>query len=442
MRLACVTPGLCLLAALCVLLPGCSGAGHSACNSSTDCAGGGMCVDQSCVSSLADAGASDAGQPGDGGLDGATSDGGVDAGSPDAGGLDAGDSDAGSWDAGESDAGVIDAGNSDAGASDAGGGVVPAAPTSVLATAEDDEALVVWTAPAANGGPAITGYVVTGSPGGSATTTGSTRVAVVGLTAGTPYTFTVAARNSAGEGPASAPSSAVTPWECNPVTDTEGDSANCPTGQVCGLNELCANAAYTPSSGTVADAVTGLIWQQTVTGLKGCNRPALSPSGKTMALSCEGQIDMNGNVVSLAESAVALFDVTTLPPKALQRFAISDQLTNPTQDRVSFASETLLVGKTQTALGGTASNQAFSLDTTTGKATVLLTAGLDAQGMGKGIVYGDFVCSPGCAGMCLLADADVGKLQRWTITAGGLELQTPLAMDPTVGLPPVGVAGY
>jgi hypothetical protein len=191
--------------------------------------------------------------------------------------------------------------------------------------------------------------------------------------------------------------------------------------------------------GIANDAVA---WQEPVTGLKGCNRPALSPSGKTMALSCEGQLDMNGNVVNLAESAVVLFDVSVTPPKELKRFAIADQLKNPTQDRVAFASETVLVGKTQTALGGTASNQAFALDTTTGTATVLLTAGLDAQGKGKGIVYGDFVCSPGCAAVCLLADADVGKVQRWTVAADGLHPLTALAMDPAVGLPPIGIGSY
>ena len=191
--------------------------------------------------------------------------------------------------------------------------------------------------------------------------------------------------------------------------------------------------------GVVNEAVA---WKMTVTGLKGCNRPVLSPSGKRMALSCEGQLDANGNVEKLAESAVVLYDVTSLPPKWVKQFAISDQLTNPTQDRVSFASETLLVGKTQTSLGGASSNQAFALDTTTGKATVLLTAHVDATGKGKGIVYGDFVCSPGCAGFCILADSDVGKLQRWSVKSSGLEPLTAIDVDPQVGLPPVAVGAY
>jgi hypothetical protein len=188
--------------------------------------------------------------------------------------------------------------------------------------------------------------------------------------------------------------------------------------------------------GIVNDAVA---WQQPVTGLKGCNRPALSPSGKVMALSCEGQLDMNGNVVSLAESAVALYDVTSLPPKPIKQFAIADQLGSPTQDRVAFATETLIVGKTQTPQAGTTNNQAFSLDTGTGKVTVLLTAGVDPKtGTGKGIVYGDFVCT---SSMCLLADGDVGKVQRWTLSGGALTATTPLTVG-TVGLPPVAFGAY
>ena len=66
---------------------------------------------------------------------------------------------------------------------------------------------------ASDGGSAITGYTVTSSPGAThvhrdglgATCT------VTGLTNGTPYTFTVTATNAKGTGPASAPSTSVTP---------------------------------------------------------------------------------------------------------------------------------------------------------------------------------------------------------------------------------------
>ncbi|HLQ15029.1 MAG TPA: fibronectin type III domain-containing protein [Candidatus Eisenbacteria bacterium] len=93
---------------------------------------------------------------------------------------------------------------------------VPGAPTGVSAIPGNQQATVSWTAPASNGGSAITGYVVTpyiGATAQTATTfnTPSTAQIVTGLTNGTGYTFVVAAINAAGTGPASAPSATVTP---------------------------------------------------------------------------------------------------------------------------------------------------------------------------------------------------------------------------------------
>ena len=87
---------------------------------------------------------------------------------------------------------------------------VPDAPTSVTATAAIDAATVSWVA-GADGGSPITGWTVTASPGGAGATAvaGAHSAVVMGLLAGTSYSFTVRATNGDGDGPVSAPSTAV-----------------------------------------------------------------------------------------------------------------------------------------------------------------------------------------------------------------------------------------
>lgn len=73
------------------------------------------------------------------------------------------------------------------------------------------QASVSFTAPADNGGSAITGYTVTSTPGNITATSATSPIVVTGLTNGVSYTFTVHATNSVGDGPESDPSNAVTP---------------------------------------------------------------------------------------------------------------------------------------------------------------------------------------------------------------------------------------
>jgi hypothetical protein len=112
--------------------------------------------------------------------------------------------------------------------------IAPEAPTSVSAIAATRSALVNWTAPAGNGGSAITGYQVTpfiGAVAQTATTVsaGATSATITGLTNGSNYTFTVAAVNAVGTGAASKASATVTPLNtildfATPTTIDSGDS--------------------------------------------------------------------------------------------------------------------------------------------------------------------------------------------------------------------------
>jgi hypothetical protein len=94
---------------------------------------------------------------------------------------------------------------------------VPGTPTGVSATGGNGSATVSWTAPG-NGGSQITSYTITpyiGTQAQAATTINgsppATNTTITGLANGTSYTFTVAAANVVGSGPASSPSNAVTP---------------------------------------------------------------------------------------------------------------------------------------------------------------------------------------------------------------------------------------
>ncbi len=92
--------------------------------------------------------------------------------------------------------------------------VSPGVPTSVIATAGDAIASVIFATPTNNGGSVITGYTVTSIPeGGTDINAGSTSLihSITGLANGTSYTFTVKATNSAGTSIASSVSNAVIP---------------------------------------------------------------------------------------------------------------------------------------------------------------------------------------------------------------------------------------
>ncbi|SIO39188.1 Putative Ig domain-containing protein [Bradyrhizobium erythrophlei] len=119
---------------------------------------------------------------------------------------------------------------------------VPGAPTIGTATAGNAQARVSFTAPASDGGAAITGYTVTSSPGGATATGSSSPITVTGLSNGTAYTLTVTATNGIGTGSASAASNSVTP-SASPLTATQAIASTM-------LTQNHAATAFTPVAGS------------------------------------------------------------------------------------------------------------------------------------------------------------------------------------------------
>ena len=90
---------------------------------------------------------------------------------------------------------------------------VPGAPTNVSASPYNASAAVTWTAPANNGGLAVSAYTVTAAPGAkTCATNGALTCTVSGLTNGQAYSFSVVATNTLGNSLPSAASSPVTPF--------------------------------------------------------------------------------------------------------------------------------------------------------------------------------------------------------------------------------------
>ena len=113
---------------------------------------------------------------------------------------------------------------------------VPGAPTAVVATPGNGSISLAFTAPASNGGTAITGYTGSCAASGAAVTATAVAspVAISGLTNGSSYSCTVTASNAVGS---SAASSAVT------ATPSASSGAVTTAGVLCPLSYSAFNSS-------------------------------------------------------------------------------------------------------------------------------------------------------------------------------------------------------
>jgi hypothetical protein len=192
----------------------------------------------------------------------------------------------------------------------------------------------------------------------------------------------------------------------------------------------------------VSPEVDAIVWEHRLTGLTGCGGAAPAPSAARFAVACAGTLDLDGNLTDLSESGIVLFDATATPPRELRRFSAQELAGEAVQGSVRFIDEDRLLFKTQTPLGGAMHNRLLMLDVSSGAVTELAEARPAADGTGQGVTYGGLFCALGCSDVCLMADADLGVLQRWRVLDESLDPMEPVRVETQVGLPPRSLGGF
>ena len=250
---------------------------------------------------------------------------------------------------------------------------VPGAPTIGTATAGDQQASVTFTAPTDTGSAPITGYEVTVQPGGTKVSGTASPITVPGLTNGQAYTFTVAAKNSAGTGAASSPSNSVTPKMGQTIAFAQ------PANQrLDATPTLAATASSSLAVAFSADAATLAVCEIT--------------SGGTLAFhtagACTIHADQAGDGQYLAAPRVSrTFNVQTAAPGAPTNVVATP---GDTQARVAF---------TPPVDAGTSPITGYTVTVQPGGATVAGTASpIVVPGLTNGVAYTFTVTATNAAG--------------------------------------------
>jgi hypothetical protein len=145
----------------------------------------------------------------------------------------------------------------------------PGAPTIGSATPGNAQASVTWSAPADNGGTAITGYQVQvrsgGGSWGTAATAGpsATGAIVTGLTNGTTYSVRVIATNAIGDG---SPSATVTVTPAAPVSPPAATAPGAPAIGTATPGNAASTVTWSAPASNGGSAITGYTVQYQVVG--------------------------------------------------------------------------------------------------------------------------------------------------------------------------------
>lgn len=196
----------------------------------------------------------------------------------------------------------------------------PGAPTIGTATAGAAQATVSFTAPAYDGGSAITSYKVVSSPGNIEMEGTASPITVVGLTGGTPYTFTVTATNAVGTSVASAASNSVTPTV--PVT-----VPGAPTIGTATAGDASASVTFTAPASNGGATITGYTVTSSPGGLTGTGTASpISVTGLTNGTAYTFTVTATNSAGTGAASA-ASNSVTPAAAGATKTYATFDPVT-------------------------------------------------------------------------------------------------------------------
>lgn len=269
--------------------------------------------------------------------------------------------------------------------------IAPGAPTGAAATPGPEQATVSFVAPTNTGGAPITGYTVTSSPGGLTATGANSPIVVNGLTDGTGYTFTVVAENTAGPGPASDPTTSVTPKGTQTITFSNPGSQNFGTSPT-------LTASSTSNLSVTFSSSTGLI----------CS---ITPGGALTFLkegSCSINADQAGNGTYLAATTVTqIFQVNAVVPGAP---LIGTATAGNAQATVNFTAPASAGGASIT--GYTATSNPGGITATSGSSATSMTV----TGLTNGTAYTFTVTANNSAGTGITSGASNSVTPQGTQT--------------------------